>query len=276
MALKSVFSLLLILGAATKADAAIAGPVEPQDAPPLQVILDTMDTSLTTHGVNVDKAQRACMSPHSCIALQTNCMNSSYSKQFHHDGSKNKGGASFTFAFNAPKSGCYKVDEYHPSGCSSYLPRNAKFDIERGRCPAQSYVINQAKNGGQWNEVGMLEFVSGEGAKLVMRNSKDEQCGLRDRLSKKYGLKDATDACFFVVDAFRLTWTADECVSFNAEASSTMAMHCSHTDTVMHTPSRPQDPGFTHASHCVPHVAPWWVSLAFTSMMTRSLLLSPP
>jgi len=159
---------------------------------PVQVILDDMDSTLNLQGVNAHEGSYAP------------CMKDAYKNQFHHDWGQNKGSAKFSFTFEPPQSGCYKIDEYHPGGknnwaCTQYMPRNAKLDIEQGQGQVQSYTINQAENGAQWNAIGSQMFSAGKAAKLIMKNSPNEQC--------------ADSTCFWVADAFRLTWTGETCSS---------------------------------------------------------------
>merc|ERR1719272_2152816 len=77
------------------------------------------------------------------------------------------------------------------------MPRNAKLDIEQDQSHVQSYSINQAENAAQWNEIGSLMFSSGSPSKLIMRNAPGEQC--------------SEPPCFWVADAFRLTWAGEKC-----------------------------------------------------------------
>jgi hypothetical protein len=82
------------------------------------------------------------------------CMKDAYNGQFHHDWSRNKGKAQFTFKFEPPKDGCYMIEEYHPGSndsCSQYLPSNARLEVGACKSKKTSFYINQAKNGGQWN-----------------------------------------------------------------------------------------------------------------------------
>jgi hypothetical protein len=140
------------------------------------------------------------------------CMKDSYKQQFHHDWARNKGSAHLTFKFMPPSSGCYTIEEYHPGStyaCSRYLPSNAFLEIEYqgGRKPL---FINQAVNGAQWNEIGSFMFSEGKEGRLTMRSSPEEKCA---------------DNCFWVADAFRLTWKGHQCT-----ASPTVAVVQSATE----------------------------------------------
>jgi len=158
-----------------------------QAEPLVQVILDDMDSSVTTEMAN---AHRGSYQP---------CMADAYGGQFHHDWARNKGFAMLSFTFDPPRTGCYRIEEYHPGSdpnCARYLPRNARLEVETGINSSTMYQINQAERGAQWNEVGLLGFDADIPGKLTMRSSINEQCA---------------EACFWVVDAFRLTWVAAQC-----------------------------------------------------------------
>lgn len=159
---------------------------EHMEEPP-QVILDDMDSSVVTEMTN---AHEGSYQP---------CMVDAYGGQFHHDWARNKGSAMFSFAFDPPRSGCYRIEEHHPGSdwrCARYLPRNARVEVETGMNGSSMFQINQAERAAQWNEVGWLHFYEDVPSKLTMRNSFDEQCA---------------ENCFWVVDAFRLTWMAARC-----------------------------------------------------------------
>jgi hypothetical protein len=127
---------------------------------------------------------------------------------FHHDWAENKGSASYTFEVDVPVSGCYSLEEYHPGSdytCSRYLPRNAKLDISSGKLQKWT-TINQAVNGAQWNNCNCDFYIEqGVTAELTMKNHPGEQCD--------------TGNCFWVVDAFRLTWIGETCNAGGVEAS---------------------------------------------------------
>merc|ERR1719162_1637849 len=153
-----------------------------------------MDSALNVHSVN---AYEGSFAP---------CMEDAYNQQFHHDWGKHKGHANFGFKFEAPRSGCYMVEEHHPGSswtCAQYLPRSTSLVIQHDdkRLP-QSYFINQAENGGQWNEIGSIMLSPSAGTKFSMRNAPGEEC--------------AASTCFWVADAIRLTWTGEKCSSTNA------------------------------------------------------------
>lgn len=180
---------------------------------PVQVILDDMDKTLNLEMANVHEGSYAP------------CMKDAYKKQFHHDWGQNKGRAKFSFTFEPPRSGCYKIDEYHPGGpnnweCTRYMPRNAKLDIEQDQSQVQSYIINQAENGAQWNAIGSQMFSSGKAAKLIMKNSPTEQC--------------ADSTCFWVADAFRLTWTGETCSATSGAPAALVAASSLGTQVIEH------------------------------------------
>merc|ERR1719210_3063477 len=120
-------------------------------------------------------------------------MADAYNQQYHHDNSRNKGSASFTFKFAPPADGCYVLEEYHPDKsmqCSQYLPRNARLDIKYCKGQSSTVYINQAVRGGQWNEVVSLPFYKGYEGRFTMQNSLNERCELQGNST-------------WVVDAFR-------------------------------------------------------------------------
>jgi hypothetical protein len=127
-------------------------------------------------------------------------MKDAYNGQFHHDWARNKGTADFTFEFEPPKDGCYIIEEHHPgkdAACSQYLPSNARLDVDYCKGLKKMFYVDQATRGGQWNKIGSLPFYKGHKGRLTMRNSPDEKC-------------DASQ-CFWIADAFRLTWTGPRC-----------------------------------------------------------------
>lgn len=130
------------------------------------------------------------------------CMKDAYKGQFHHDWSKNKGSATFSYRFEPPESGCYFIEEYHPGGdemCARYLPSNAVLDINYCSSKQKRFHIDQGSNGAQWNPVGKLPFDKGRSYDFTMRNHNAEQC--------------RAPPCFWVADAFRLTLMGDRCSS---------------------------------------------------------------
>jgi hypothetical protein len=152
-----------------------------------QVILDDMDNSVVA---KITNAREGSYQP---------CMADAYGGQYHHDWAENKGSATLSFAFDPPRSGCYRIEEYHPGSnwsCARYLPRNARLEVEFCKGRSRVFQINQAERAAQWNEVGRLPFQEGIPGKLTMRSSSDAQCA---------------ESCLWVVDAFRLTWMATRC-----------------------------------------------------------------
>mmetsp|Transcript_87915 Transcript_87915/g.243938 ORF Transcript_87915/g.243938 Transcript_87915/m.243938 type:complete len:534 (-) Transcript_87915:97-1698(-) len=153
-----------------------------------QIVLDNMDMNVRTEAHNTYEGSYAP------------CLQDAYKEQFHHDWAKNKGDAYFSFSFDPPKSGCYAVEEHHPGSdplCARYLPRNAHLEVNYCKGKSATMAVNQAENGGQWNALGAFMFYQGMEGNFTMRNSPEEQCGLRP--------------CFLVADAFRLTWLGEDC-----------------------------------------------------------------
>lgn len=153
-----------------------------------QIILDDMDTATSGETANTFEG-----SYYPCLA-------DAYGKQFHHDWAKNKGSARFTFNFDPPTDGCYKIEEFHPGNselCNRYLPRNTHLRITYCSDSSAPFFINQADRGGQWNVLGELPFLKGTKGYLTLLNSPEEQCW--------------SPPCFWMADAFRLTRIAAQC-----------------------------------------------------------------
>jgi hypothetical protein len=84
-----------------------------------------------------------------------------------------------------------------------------------------TFYINQAAGGGQWNEIGSLPFFTGIEGKLTMRNSLDEQCSAAN--------------CFWVADAFRLTWTGPNCAAAAPAREGVVTLSAQAGDGLDHT-----------------------------------------
>lgn len=128
------------------------------------------------------------------------CLDDAYKGQFVHDNAENKGLALATFSFVPKQDGCYVVEEYHPGGaesCSKYLTRAAKLEV--GWCAGKSTTvsIDQSRNGGKWNIVGRWPFFKGWRGYFKLSNSEQDSCAMGN--------------CFWVADAFRVTWTGAYC-----------------------------------------------------------------
>jgi hypothetical protein len=153
-----------------------------------QIVLDDMDSGAVASKQN---AEPGSYEP---------CMKDAYQGQFHHDWGKNKGSANFVFRFDPPKDGCYKIEEHHPGNdaqCARYMPRNANIDVDYCRGRSTKFSVNQAENGGQWNEIGWLPFYVGQEGRFTLRNHDQEMCDQQP--------------CFWVADAFRVTWMGEKC-----------------------------------------------------------------
>jgi hypothetical protein len=161
----------------------------------ISIVLDNMDSTVVAESKNAHEG------------TYTPCMVDAYNGQFHHDWARNKGAASFTFKFQPPADGCYLIEEYHPGKtweCSRYLPSNAQLKVDYCKGKSHTTTIDQTKNAGQWNPIGHLIFYKGVEGKLTMSNSPDDLC---------------QDNCFWVVDAFRLTWKASSCESMSGSTA---------------------------------------------------------
>jgi len=139
------------------------------------------------------------------------CLEDAYNGQFVHDWATNKGKASATFWFDPPKNGCYAIEEHHPGSdfsCSRYLPTAAKLQIGYCYGKTKQLEIDQSKNGGKWNKIATLPFFKGNKGYFKLSNSAQDSC--------------SAESCFWVADAFRVTWIGASCSksSINEAASS--------------------------------------------------------
>lgn len=128
------------------------------------------------------------------------CLKDAYKGQFTHDWATNKGRSSATFSFDPPKDGCWMVEEYHPGGeeaCSRYLPQATQLEIGYCNNMTDFATIDQSRNGGKWNVVGQWKFYKGKKGYFKLANSEKDSC--------------SEDQCFWVADAFRVTWVSDFC-----------------------------------------------------------------
>jgi len=156
----------------------------------IQIILDDMDETLTTTSKSTFEGT---FEP---------CQRDAFGGQFHHDWARNKGEAYFKFTFEVPQDGCYSLEEHHPGAdpvCSSYLPSNARLDIDWCKGGKTTMYMDQSTKGGQWNYLGIFPFYVGWEGHLNVSTSADEKCGT------------GSSYCFMMVDAFRLTRVADSC-----------------------------------------------------------------
>jgi len=159
------------------------------------IILDNMDTTINTDMMNANEGTSKC-------TVVRELRKDAYKQQFHHDWARNKGRANFSFKFDPPLDGCYKIEEYHPgkeTKWSRYLPRNARLDADYCKGLFRTFYINQAVRASQWNEIGALMFYKGTQGRLMTRSSLEENCGAR--------------TCFWVVDAYRITRIGSQCIA---------------------------------------------------------------
>eukprot|EP00966_Prymnesium_polylepis_P028686 664706-Prymnesium_polylepis.1 len=117
---------------------------------------------------------------------------------FHHDNASNKGGVRATYRPRLPVGGCWEVDEWHPGGseiCSSYLPSRVPVDILTVDGVLREY-IDQSVRPNRWNPIGRF-MLSADAAQIVSSNEGTTTC--------------AAAPCFWVADAFRLSYVGPTC-----------------------------------------------------------------
>jgi hypothetical protein len=128
------------------------------------------------------------------------CLDDAYGGMFHHDWANDKGKVNATYTFDPPKDGCYVLEEYHPgqnAQCAQYLPTNARVDVAYCKGKTTYTYLDQSQGGGQWNILGALPYFKGWQGKITVAN---QGTGNTCRLGS---------GCFWVADAFRLTWVSE-------------------------------------------------------------------
>jgi len=136
------------------------------------------------------------------------CTSSGYQGSFHHsNGSLGNVQDFAVWDFNVSRSGCYLVEEYHPvSSCSGHAMGHVPLRVDYCKGQTAWTSIDQSLNGGRWNRLGHLPFyVDWPGRVLLSRaNLPDYVC--------------PQGQCFWVGDAFRLTYLAATCHEAEAQA----------------------------------------------------------
>jgi len=129
------------------------------------------------------------------------CTGSGYDGSFHHNNGEM--GSTQDFAvwnFNITQDGCYQIEEYHPaSSCSGHALQHVPVRVDYCKGQMAWAHIDQASNGGRWNILGRLPFNVGWPSRILLTR----------RGLPNYVCPDGK--CFWVGDAFRLTWLANTC-----------------------------------------------------------------
>jgi len=129
----------------------------------------------------------------------SHCAGGGYNNGFHHNGV----GVGQDFAvwnFTVRTSGCYLVEEYHPpSSCSGHALGRVPLRIDFSRGQAAWTSVNQSSRGGRWNSLGFLPFDANWPSRIAFSSSE-----LSDYACPQQG-------CFWVADAFRLSYLTPSC-----------------------------------------------------------------
>eukprot|EP00746_Dinoflagellata_sp_MGD_P003283 gnl/MRDRNA2_/MRDRNA2_106379_c0_seq1.p1 gnl/MRDRNA2_/MRDRNA2_106379_c0~~gnl/MRDRNA2_/MRDRNA2_106379_c0_seq1.p1 ORF type:complete len:455 (-),score=106.52 gnl/MRDRNA2_/MRDRNA2_106379_c0_seq1:187-1551(-) len=152
-----------------------------------QIVLDDLDSEVFSHA----RAHQGSYGP---------CLEDAYNGQFVHDWAREKGAVSATYSFNPPRDGCYLVEEHHPGNnqmCSRYLPKAAELHVAYCMGKTADVTIDQSRNGGTWNTIGKWPFFAGHKGSFTLSNSPQDSCSMGE--------------CFWVADAFRVTWVGPSC-----------------------------------------------------------------
>jgi len=131
------------------------------------------------------------------------CLKTAFKGDAHHNGGQTAPNdpAVAEFTFDPPKSGCYEIEEYHPAvGCAGFKAGSrvpVRIDYCKGRVAMG--LVDQSRNGGKWNYVTKLPFYVGHQGKISVTRQEfpTDLCPKND--------------CFYMADAFRLTWVSEQC-----------------------------------------------------------------
>jgi hypothetical protein len=78
-----------------------------------------------------------------------------------------EGAGSVEHAFMPPSTGCYRVDEFHPSSIGTcQLNTKSKLKVDWCLGYSSTVEVDLAENGGQWNTVGHYMFYAGSAGKI--------------------------------------------------------------------------------------------------------------
>ncbi len=129
------------------------------------------------------------------------------SKSFVHDDTGSKGALHGTFRPALPETGCYAVQEWHPTGgfyCLKYMPVAVPLTVHHANGSSLVHV-DQSEAGAQWNTVGQFHFGAGA-AQLVLENNGTTDC--------EYGYASyggLQQKCYWTADAVRVVRVGDTC-----------------------------------------------------------------
>eukprot|EP00933_Yihiella_yeosuensis_P056544 TRINITY_DN55790_c0_g1_i1.p1 TRINITY_DN55790_c0_g1~~TRINITY_DN55790_c0_g1_i1.p1 ORF type:complete len:451 (+),score=104.53 TRINITY_DN55790_c0_g1_i1:111-1463(+) len=160
------------------------------------------------------------------------CLSGGYNGHHHTAKGWNRDKAYMTYTFTVPQDGCYKLEEHHPKAiegkCASAMPTNARLDVDWCRGRSSTIYIDQSQKSSQWNTIGHFPFYTSQPGRLKLSASSGQQC--------QRGTK-----CFWVADAFRVTYVGARCNDHTIAAASTAvtSQQQMSTTTVAAFPTNP-------------------------------------
>mmetsp|Transcript_42171 Transcript_42171/g.127705 ORF Transcript_42171/g.127705 Transcript_42171/m.127705 type:complete len:523 (+) Transcript_42171:83-1651(+) len=138
------------------------------------------------------------------------CEAAGHAGAFHHNnGSSGNSTAFATYDFNVSKSGCYLLEEYHPTpeACGGLALHHVPLIVDYCKGLTAWTLVRQDARGNAWNALGRLPFFVGWPGRLTLSRQ-----GLPERVCPD-------GRCFWAADAFRLTWLAETCHEAERQAS---------------------------------------------------------
>lgn len=142
------------------------------------------------------------------------CAQAGYGGGFHHNNGtvdRNKHFADWNF--RVEKDGCYWVEAYHPAAteCDFRLHNHVPVTINFCLGLSTSGLVDQSVRGGQWNKLIRLPFYKNHSASIII--SSENLCDRLQRMA--HGV--------WAADAFRLTWSAEDCHDKNVKPDNAVA-----------------------------------------------------
>jgi len=138
------------------------------------------------------------------------CEGGGYAGGFHHNGAITTASEFAAWDFNVNKSGCYLIEEHHPSASCTGQALEDRVPVRISYCKGQTgwVGVNQSEGGGRWNRVGLLPFSVDWPGRIAISGA-----GLPHSACPGGG-------CLWVADAFRLTYVAQTCHEAEAQTMS--------------------------------------------------------
>jgi len=113
-----------------------------------------------------------------------------------------------SYEINVEESGCYAVEEYHPvvnnlsAACGSFSATTVPVQINYCKGQVAWKSVDQAVNGGQWNQIARVPFYSGHVGSIKLTRGDDSAIETHTCPG---------GSCFWMADAFRVRRLAETC-----------------------------------------------------------------